>query len=217
MAEGPELMHHDVPPEGAAETSRSDGDPPQFSVTDKRFWVAREAGGESQEGAPGLPPRLPTYVEQLQEQLQEKDRLLKTQVAQARHEQEELRRRLMRDLEQRVEIATGDLLAGLLPVLDNLDRALQAAETHPNFEALLEGIQLVRTQFLAVLGRHGLKPLERHCQPFDPRFDEAITTVHAADPNQHNLVLQEWEKGYTLHDKVLRPAKVAVGKMLAED
>jgi molecular chaperone GrpE (heat shock protein) len=75
----------------------------------------------------------------------------------------------------------------------------------------------VHTQFLNVLARHGLKPLERHGQLFNPSFDEAITTVQAGDPSQHNLVLQEWEKGYTLHDKVLRPAKVAVGKMLAED
>jgi molecular chaperone GrpE len=75
-------------------------------------------------------------VEQLQEQLQEKDRVLRTYVAQARQEQDELRRRLIRDLEQRVEIATGDLLTGFLPVLDNLDRALQAAETHASFDAL---------------------------------------------------------------------------------
>jgi len=101
--------------------------------------------------------------------------------------------------------------------LDNLDRALQSATQQPNFEALLEGIHLVRTQFLNILARHGLMPLERLGQPFDPHLDEAVTTVEVTDSRQHNLILQEWEKGYTVHDKVLRPAKVAVGKLLAED
>jgi molecular chaperone GrpE len=160
---------------------------------------------------------MPTYIERLEEQLQEKDRLLRAHVADIRGEQEELRRRLARELEQRLELATGNLLADLLPVLDNLDRALQAAAQQPALDALLEGIQLVRTQFLNILARHGLKPLDRQGQPFDPHLDEAMTTVEVTAPHQHNLVLQEWEKGYTLHDNVLRPAKVAVGKLLAED
>jgi molecular chaperone GrpE len=218
MAEAPEPMHPPNISEGTAETSQSASERPQFSVIDKRFWAAREGEGDSHGAEAAAPtPRLPTYVEQLQEQLQEKDRVLRSHIAQTRNEQEELRRRLSRDFEQRVEIATGELLADFLPVLDNLDRALQAAETHPSLEALLEGIRLVRTQFLNVLGRHGLKPLDRRGQPFDPGLDEAVTTIQVDDPSQHNLVLQEWEKGYTLHEKVLRPAKVAVGKMLAED
>jgi molecular chaperone GrpE (heat shock protein) len=217
MAEVQEPIKPDLPPELAGQPAPQAAGRPAFSVIDKRFWVAREGAGDGQERAAPPRPRLPTYVEQLQEQLQEKDRLLRAHLAQTRSEQEELRRRLHRDLEQRVEIATGELLADFLPVLDNLDRALQSAQAHPNLEALLEGLRLVRTQFLSVLGRHGLKPLERQGQPFDPSLDEAVTTIGVDDPSQHNVVLQEWEKGYTLHDKVLRPAKVAVGKLLAED
>jgi molecular chaperone GrpE len=193
-------------------------DPPPFSVNDKRFWVGRDREDHEKEGgASATTARMPTYLANLQEQLQEKDRLLRAYVAETRSEQEELRRRLTRELEQRLDLATGQLLEDFLLVLDNLDRALQSAAQRPNLEALLEGIQLVRTQFLNVLGRHGLKPLERLGQPFDPTLDEAVTTVEVSDPLQRNLVLQEWEKGYTLHDKVLRPAKVAVGKVLAED
>jgi molecular chaperone GrpE len=217
MAESPEPIHPHAQSAGDADPAQQAGGQPLFNVIDKRFSAAREKG-ESQEADPSASAlRMPTFVEQLQDQLQEKDRLLKSHLAQIRHEQEELRQRLSRDLEQRVEIATGDLLGDFLPVLDNLDRALQAAETHPGFDALLEGIRLVRTQFLNVLARHGLEPLERHGQPFDPSLDEAVTTMQVESPSQHNLVLQEWEKGYTLHERVLRPAKVAVGKMLAED
>jgi molecular chaperone GrpE len=218
MAEAKEPTNPDLPPEAAGASSEGVDARPQFHVNDKRFWVARATEGESQERvATDATSRMPTYVEKLQEQLQEKDRLLRAHVAEIRGEQEELRRRLARDLEQRVELAAGNLLADFLPVLDNLDRALQSAEQHPNVEALLKGIHLVRTQFLNVLARHGLKPLERQGQPFDPGLDEAMTTVEVNDPHQHNLVLQEWEKGYTLHDKVVRPAKVAVGKLRAED
>jgi len=191
---------------------------PQFHVNDKRFWVARGSEDSGQESPSAAPPsRMPTYIERLEEQLQEKDRLLRSHIVDLRGEQDELRRRLTRELEQRLELATGNLLADFLPVLDNLDRALQSAAQQPKLDALLEGINLVRTQFLTTLARHGLQPLDRQGQTFDPRFDEAITTLEVTDPSQHNLVLQEWEKGYTLHDNVLRPAKVAVGKLLAED
>jgi len=199
---------------GSAHTEESS----QFTVVDKRFWAAHGREGDDQQDDVAPPPsRLPTYLEQLQAQLEEKDRVLKTHLAELRNEREELRRRLSRDLEQRVELATGNLLAEFLPVLDNLERALAAAEQRPQLETLLEGIGLVRAQFQSVLGRHGLEPLDRQGQPFDPTLDEAMMTVDVRDPSQANLVLQEWEKGYTLHDKVLRPAKVAVGKMVAED
>jgi molecular chaperone GrpE len=220
MADAKEPQSSELQPEVNGVASAAADDRPQFSVNDKRFWAAREREDSGEEGGTtATTTRMPTYLENLQEQLQEKDRLLKAHIAETRSEQEELRRRLARELEQRLELATGHLLADFLPVLDNLDRALQAAEQHPNpnIDALLEGLHLVRTQFLNALGRHGLKPLDRQGEPFDPSLDEAMTTVEVSDPRQQNLVLQEWEKGYTLHGKVLRPAKVAVGKLLAED
>lgn len=193
-------------------------DNPRFTVIDKRFWVGRERLSDGQDAGMVTPgSRLPTYVEQLHGQLEEKERLLKTRLAEMRHEQEELRRRLTRDVEQRVELATGNLLADFLPVLDNLERALGSAEQASDAAALREGVRLVTAQFLSVLGRYGLKLLDRQGQPFDPSLDEAIATVTVKEPSQDNLVLQEWEKGYTLHEKVLRPAKVAVAKLAPED
>jgi molecular chaperone GrpE len=218
MAEVKEPAGSDVTPNGKGTTSEEGDDRPQFQVSDKRFWAAHGGGDDAQEGpSTATPSRMPTYIERLEAQLQEKERLLRTHVADMRAEQDELRRRLARELEQRLQLATGDLLADFLPVLDNLDRALQATAQQSNLAALLEGIHLVRTQFLGILARHGLQPLDRQGQPFDPHFDEAVTSVEVTDPRQHNLVLQEWEKGYTLHDNVLRPAKVAVGKLRAED
>jgi molecular chaperone GrpE len=204
MADAKEPVNSGSTPDGEGATSEAGDARPQFQVNDKRFWVAQGSEDSAQASQPTAPPsRMPTYIERLEEQLQEKDRLFRAHVADIRGEQDELRRRLARELEQRLELATGNLLADFLPVLDNLDRALQSAAQQPNLDALLEGLHLMRTQFLNILARHGLQPLDRQGQTFDPR--------------QHNLVLQEWEKGYTLHDNVLRPAKVAVGKLLAED
>jgi molecular chaperone GrpE len=217
MAESREPSNPESTSKASREGTEPTADRPPFQVVDKRFWVAREEENGQTPEPPSSTTRLPTYIEQLQAQLAEKDHLLKTYVADTRQEQEELRRRLTRDLEQRVQLATGDLLADFLPVLDNLERALQSAEQSASVEALLEGVTLVRSQFLNVLGRHGLEALNRLGQPFNPSLDEAIGMVEVSDPAQHNLVLQEWQKGYTLQDKVLRPAKVAVGRMVAED
>ena len=218
MADVKEPLNSGPTPDGEGTTSEEGDGRPRFQINDKRFWVAHgsEDSGEQSQSAVA-PSRMPTYIERLEEQLQEKDRLLRSHIADLRGEQDELRRRLTRELDQRLELATGNLLADFLPVLDNLDRALQAAAQQPNLDALLEGVHLVRTQFLNIMARHGLQPLDRQGQTFDPRLDEAMTTIEVTDPRQHNLVLQEWEKGYTLHDNVLRPAKVAVGKLLAED
>jgi molecular chaperone GrpE len=218
MTEVKESANSGLTPDVEGATSEEADARPQFHVTDRRFWVARGSDDSGQESQSAVAPsRMPTYIERLEEQLREKDRLLRSHVAEMRGEQDELKRRLAREQEQRIELATGNLLADFLPVLDNLDRALQSAAQQPNLDALLEGIHLVRTQFLNILARHGLQPLDRQGQTFDPRLDEAMTTVEVTDPHQHNLVLQEWEKGYTLHGNVLRPAKVAVGKLLAED
>jgi len=218
MTEANEPTKPDLPSEVSGAASEGAEARPHYHVTDRRFWATPVTEGNGQtSGASAPTPRMPTYIEKLEAQLQEKDHLLRTHIADLRSEQEELRRRLARDLEQRLELAVGNLLTDFLPVLDNLDRALQSATQQPNFEALLEGIHLVRTQFVNMLARHGLMPLERQGQLFDPHLDEAVTTAEVSDPQQHNLILQEWEKGYTLHDKVLRPAKVAVGKLLAED
>ena len=218
MAERKEPIRADPVGDAGARESQHSGDQPHFTVVDKRSWVTRKQGGNGEGTGTDAPPlRLPTYLEQLQAQLQEKDRLLNTHLAELRIEQEEFRRRLTRDLDQRVEHATGMLVTDFLPVLDNLERALEAAEQQPNLVALLEGVRLVRTQFLNVLGRQGLTPLNRQGQPFDPSLDEATAMLEVTEASQDNLVLQEWEKGYTLHAKVLRPAKVAVGKLSAED
>jgi molecular chaperone GrpE len=97
----------------------------------------------------------------------------------------------------------------LLPVLDNLKRALAAAETSKNVEDLLQGVSMVAKQLEDMLTRHSLEAIESMGKPFDPNLHEALGQVPSAD-HPPMTVIQELERGYTLHDRVVRPTKVIV-------
>jgi molecular chaperone GrpE len=101
-----------------------------------------------------------------------------------------------------------DLLKSLLPVIDNLERALsyEGAESDP----LREGVSQTLKGFEALLASQGVKPLSVKGTPFDPAFAEAIATQPSTDGE--GLVLEEAQKGYTIGDELLRPAKVVVSK-----
>jgi molecular chaperone GrpE len=98
----------------------------------------------------------------------------------------------------------------LLPVLDNLERALQAAQQAGDTGALAQGVALVQTQFLEQLKRHGVTPIiDAQGKPFDPNLHQAVMQ-QPSDQVEPNTVLQALERGYTIHDRVLRPTKVIV-------
>ncbi|RMF83264.1 MAG: nucleotide exchange factor GrpE [Nitrospinota bacterium] len=189
---------------------------PAFTVTDKRFWVRKTAEDTS---APEAKPRsqYPTYVEQLKAQLEEKDRMLREHIERLSNENEAFRKRIEKEQEQLMSLYKGKLIEKLLPVLDNLERALASARETENFTALLEGIQLVYAQFLAQLKSEGVEPITALPRPFDPATDEAIGIEEVDDPSKDNLVLHEIEKGYLIEGRLLRPAKVIVGKRKEEE
>ena len=104
--------------------------------------------------------------------------------------------------------AIGDLSRDLLDVLDNLDRAAEALRTQAT-EGIASGLGIVHKQFLAALAKYGVEPIEALGQPFDPNFHEALVQQPAADAPP-GTVVAELGKGYKIHDRVLRPSKVAV-------
>jgi molecular chaperone GrpE len=117
-------------------------------------------------------------------------------------------KRNRRELETERQYALTPLARELLPIIDNLDRALAAAkEAGP----LIQGVRLVQTQLLEALKRHHIRPIEAVGKPFDPNQHEAVMQQLAAD-KPPNTVLQVLEQGYTYRDRVLRPAKVIVSK-----
>ena len=119
------------------------------------------------------------------------------------------RKRAQRETEQERQFQAYAVLRDLLPVVDNLQRAVAAAEVSKNVEELSTGVQMVHKQFEDVLARYSARPIDAAGKPFDPNLHEALTQIPSAD-HPPMTVLQEVEKGYTLHDRVLRPSKVIV-------
>ncbi len=118
------------------------------------------------------------------------------------------RKRVQRDIDSMVSSRRRMLLERLLPVLDNLQRALQS---NAGVEKLLGGLEQTLRGFEAVLASEGVKPIEVRGEPFDPRVAEAVGTL-PSDGVAEDTVVEVTEKGYTLGDDLLRPAKVIVAK-----
>jgi molecular chaperone GrpE len=104
--------------------------------------------------------------------------------------------------------AIGNLAHDLLDVIDNLHRAADAMRTTAG-EAIGEGLDIVHKQFLATLAKYGVEPIEAIGRPFDPNFHDALMQQPSAD-HPEGTVVAELSKGYKIHDRVLRPSKVAV-------
>jgi molecular chaperone GrpE len=113
--------------------------------------------------------------------------------------------------EQRESIRYGNesILKELLPAIDNLERAIQAAKTNTGTDALVQGVELTLKQLQEAIGRFGVKPISCIGQPFDPTCQQAVTQVEN-ERIAPGCVVDEFQKGYLLHDRVLRAAMVSV-------
>lgn len=125
---------------------------------------------------------------------------------------ENTRRRLERDAASSLKYATEKLLNELLAVADSFELGLKAAETaDASAKAMGEGMQLTYRQLMSVLEKHGVRQIDPSGQPFNPDFHQAMTMVPSADvPANH--VLSVMQKGYSLHERLLRPAMVVVAR-----
>jgi molecular chaperone GrpE len=130
-------------------------------------------------------------------------------------ETDSMRQRLQRNYDQKLETAKGDIIASLLDTLDNLRRAVWAAERseskEPELRALLDGVKATASLFDAKMREHGLTPVESEGEEFNPEIHEAVEIV-AVPPEQDNHVVAEFQPGYRYGDKLLRPARVRVGR-----
>ncbi|MGH7314565.1 MAG: nucleotide exchange factor GrpE [Candidatus Rokuibacteriota bacterium] len=153
-----------------------------------------------------------TELADLKRQLEDKqDRLLR-----ALAETDNMRRRAQRDREDYTRYANETLLRDLVPVLDNLDRALVAARTTADARGVVEGVELIQRELLRVLERHGVTRYSALGQAFDPTRHEATARVISAT-EEPGTVVSEVAPGYLLHGRVLRPAQVAVAAAPDED
>jgi molecular chaperone GrpE len=116
------------------------------------------------------------------------------------------------DLDQRLKYAHEKFALDLLTALDNLDRALEAADKAGETGPLTQGVVATQAQILQALKRHGITPIEAEGQPFDPNKHQAIQTQPVVKGQQSNTVAHVAQKGFMIHDRVLRPAAVIVAQ-----
>jgi len=205
---------------GAKGSGRGNGqdEAPGFSVVDRRpryspDEAGAEAGGETDAAGD---PRPPAIVEELKARAEEAERRTREISAAYRRLDEEraaLRERLGRDLERRLDAARADLMRRMLPVLDDLDRALAAAEAGAGGRSLKEGVALVRDRLMQALAAEGVEPVEIAGRRFDPSIAEAGATEETDDPSRDQQVVEEMERGFRLRGALLRPARVKVARL----
>ena len=223
---------HDIetqPTEGTTDQNAE----PELIVTDKRRFTpegeAIEREQDFQRDSTTEPFEAPSEVEQLRARLKEAeekrieaerqvrdfaDRFRHAQ-AQLKAETDEQRARLQRTFDQKLEAARGDVVAGLLDTLDNLKRAIAAAEKSENknsdFIALLDGVRATANMFEAKMQSLGLSAVPTTGEEFNPEVHEAVEIVPVAK-DQDNRVMEEFQTGYRFGARLLRPARVRVGR-----
>jgi molecular chaperone GrpE len=166
---------------------------------DGRDGVSAEAGSAGENTPAAEVERLRAEIAEL------KDRWLRE-----RADLENFKRRQSRDKAEALRFANEGLLRDLLPIIDNLHRAVEHARTSREVEAIADGVDMTLRTLTDTLERHGVKIVEALGRPFDPAHHEAIG--HVASEHPPNTVVDEHQRGYLLHDRLLRPALVTIGK-----
>lgn len=127
----------------------------------------------------------------------------------AKAEVENVLKRTRREIEEQRRYAALPMMRELLVVVDNIHRAIEAAQKDENSSGLLEGVKMVGVQLGGILEQHGCKPIQAVAEPFDPHLHEAIGQ-EPSDEVPANHITRELQAGYQLHDRVVRPSQVFV-------
>lgn len=190
----------------------------EIRVTDRRRIQMDDAGETVRATGVEAPSLKPSYVEELETRTKAAEQ--KVQEVQSRFEQlrkqlqsetDETRQRLNRAADERAQREKNDFIAALLPVLDNLERANEAAASGASAEDVAEGVLRTASSFENALAAAGVEPIEAVGQPFNPELHEAVETVEV-EPEMEGKVIAEYSRGYKIGDKLLRPARVKVGR-----
>ena len=153
---------------------------------------------------------MPASADETTTILIDKLRIAEAEVLRSRAEMENYRKRMQRDADQQLKFANIPIVRDLLDVIDNLNRAIEAARgDETNAKALIDGVQMVSQQFTDVLAKHGCKSIEAVGTVFDPNIHQAIAQIPSSDYPAGKVAL-EVAVGFRLHDRVIRPAQVIV-------
>ncbi len=126
-------------------------------------------------------------------------------------EYDNLKKRAERRAEESSKYAVEGVIRDIIPVVDSVERAIGSTSESKDFDALSEGVQLIHKQLLDAFQRRSVGPIEAIGENFDPNLHEAIMHVESEEVPE-NVVIEEYQRGYTLHDRVIRPSMVSVSK-----
>jgi molecular chaperone GrpE len=185
----------------------------KFTVSDRRHWAH-----EDEDGSVDSEPteRLPSYVQQLKDQAEAKDKQLREYITAYKAktaETDEIRIRLQNENESRLEQIKAGFFKKLIPNMDNLKRAIDSAQSSADYESLKQGIEMTYSKILSTLKESGVETIPTSGRKFNPQTDEAFMTEDTTDPDKDNEVVEELEPGYLFKDKLLKPARVKVAKL----
>lgn len=127
------------------------------------------------------------------------------------------RRRVDQEMEQIRKHAGERIITRLLPVLDDFHRAIEAVPETERDNAWLQGMLLIERKLWSIMEAEGVRPIEALGKPFDPSLHEAVTVDESAGSGGTETVVEEFQRGYTMHDRVIRPAMVKVGRRMDAD
>jgi len=124
---------------------------------------------------------------------------------------ENFKKRAAKEKQDTIKYGNEALIKDLLPIVDGMDRALEYSEQSDDFTSFKEGLQMLQGQLCRCLEKHGVEAVDALNRPFDPHLHEALMMVESTD-HEANHVVNQMEKGYLLHGRLIRPAKVCVCK-----
>jgi len=153
-------------------------------------------------------------IDELKKKLEEKEKEIKEhhdRLLRLAADFENYKKRAAKEKEEWTKFANEDLIRGILPFIDNLERAVNHAQKVSDTGVLIEGVRLTLQHLLQTLNKFGLSTFESVGKPFDPTVHEAMLVVET-DQHEPNQVVEEFQKGYLLNDRLLRPATVSVSK-----
>ena len=190
----------------------------ELRVTDRRRVYLDNEGTERANAEAEQPSLKPTYVEELEartkaaeKQVQEVQARFDHLRQQLQRETDETRQRLNRSADERAAGEKARFIAALLPAMDDLERAIEAVSGNAPREAILEGIRRITTSFQSALSSEGVEPIEAVGEEFNPEFHEAVDTEET-DRDMDGRVIEEYSRGFRMGDRLLRPARVKVGR-----
>ena len=196
----------------------------EVRVTDKRrIYLDPENDAERVNEEVAAPSLKPKYVEELEartlaaeKQVQDVQARFEQLRRQLQRETDETRQRLNRSADERAANEKAKFIADFLPVFDDLQRAISAVSENAPREAMLEGIQSIANRVENALTNAGVEPISAVGEAFDPELHEAVDTTEA-DREMDGRVISEYSRGFRMGDRLIRPARVTVGRLPIAD